>query len=182
VKKTKILKIGANILFYMALAFCLLISITMIKAKVSGKQPEILGYKFFVVLTGSMEPELPVGDLIIVKSIDPMEIKTEDVITFQSSQSNNIITHRVKGISNNENMEFVTKGDANNVEDPYPVDSENVIGKVSGHLPKVGGVLKFVQTNAKVVLIIILAIATVLSFINGLKKAKVSKEVTVHNK
>ena len=174
-KKTKIIKNGTSILFYMALAFCLMISITMIRAKVSGKQPEILGYKFFVVLTGSMEPELPVGDLIIVKSIDPMKIKTDDVITFQSTQSNNMITHRVKGISNDNNIEFITKGDANKVEDPHPVDSDNVIGKVSGHLPKVGGILKFVQTKVKVVLIVILAIATMLAFINGIKKAKVSK-------
>lgn len=174
-KKTMLFKKGTNIVFYLTLIVCVFISISMIRAKVSGKQPEIMGYKFFVVLTGSMEPDIGIGDLIIVKTVDPMTINSGDIITFQSSQSENIITHRVKEKSDNENIEFITKGDANNVEDPNLVNSDSLIGKVSVHVPKVGSSLKFVQTNAKAVLIIILAIAIVFAFINGIKKTRLTK-------
>ena len=174
-KITKAISKFGTILFYLTLVLCLLLSVTMIRAKVSGKQPEILGYKLFVVLTGSMEPNLGVGDLIIVKTTDPEEIKTNDIITFQSEASENIITHRVKQISNDKNLEFITKGDANNIEDPNNVKKQNIIGRVSGHIPQVGSILKYVQANGSFVLGIIIAISLIAAFANRIRKVRISK-------
>lgn len=174
-KKTMLFKKGKVILFYLTIIICLVISISMIIAKVNGKQPEIMGCKIFVVLTGSMEPEIAVGDMIIVRDIEPVDVNKEDIITYQSSESNNIITHRVKRILSNNKIEFITKGDANKVEDPNVVGSDRLIGKVIGHVPKVGCALRFIQNNAKAVLLIILAISIVFAFINGLKKTSLQR-------
>lgn len=177
----RLLKRLGSMLFYIFLVICFLISMEIVRGKVSGTQPEILGYKFFIVLTGSMEPELMVGDIVIVKSVNPKEIETKDIITFQSKESNNIITHRVKEIKSNEENQFITKGDANNVEDPNPVDSDKVIGKVVGHAPKIGLLIQILQNNVIKIVGSILLVSIIAAFIIGIRKGKNSKELKHNN-
>ena len=62
----------------------------------------------FSVISGSMEPEYPVGSLIYVKDVDPSEIKVGDVITYVLP-NDMPSTHRVIDIDA-ENQHFYTKG------------------------------------------------------------------------
>ena len=120
--KEKVIKIVDNIVFYGLLLVFVSTSAFMLKLKESGTQPSIFGNKFFIVLTGSMSPTIQVGDLIVVKDINPEAIQANDVITFGSKSSDNITTHRVKEVLNDSgNISYITQGDANNVEDPIPV-------------------------------------------------------------
>ena len=83
-----------------------------------------------------MSPTININDLVIVKEVKPEEIEVNDIITFGSTNSDNITTHRVKEIINENNaIKYVTQGDANNVEDPSPVQSDVLIGKVVKRLP-----------------------------------------------
>lgn len=174
--KKKTINIIGNIIFYGMLLIFIIISATMLRAKASGKQPSILGNKFFIVLTGSMSPTIKVGDLVVVKDINPEDISADDVITFGSTSSANITTHRVKEVLNEGgNISYITQGDANNVEDPMPVESEVVLGKVSKVVPKAGTIILWIQKNIMDILIGIVAIIAG-RFLFTTFKRKINKE------
>ena len=162
-KTSKYLKILGNILFYTILISLLSVSFIMVKSAKEGKQPTIMGNKFFVVLTGSMEPTIMTGDLVITKEISPKEIKAGDIITFGSLNSENITTHRVKEVINEEGkIKYITQGDANNVQDPNPVPEEVLIGKVVKWIPKLGSIMSWMKSNLMIILGAIFAITALL--------------------
>lgn len=107
--------------------------------------PTVLGVAPMVVLSGSMsgtaEDHIEVGDLIFTKQADIDELKVGDVVAFMDGSI--VVTHRIVSISA-DRTEFVTKGDANNTEDPaiYP---ESVIGVYRGRIPKLGDFALFLQ-------------------------------------
>ena len=104
----------------------------------------LLGYQYYTVISGSMEPEYMVGDLLYVKKVDPNEIKIGDPITFILNEDLVVATHRVIKIDE-ENQRFYTKGDANEIADGEPVHFKNVLGVPQFAIPKLGYVSDFVQ-------------------------------------
>lgn len=103
--------------------------------------PEVFGCRMYHVVSGSMEPALPVGSLIYVRAVQPEEIEAEEIIAFYGSREDTgIITHRV--VQNQVvSGTFRTKGDANEREDPLPVPYESFIGRVTASIPYMGAVL-----------------------------------------
>ena len=100
--------------------------------------PQFMGYEIYEVVSGSMEPNIPVGSVVYARYAEPETIEAGDVIVFRSDDD--MITHRV--VRNKvEESEFVTKGDANANQDPYPVAYKDVVGKVERHFPSVGRLL-----------------------------------------
>lgn len=99
-----------------------------------GEVPRIFGFTFFRVVTGSMEPNIPVDALIVVRNVEPETLAEGDVISFFSrdpSLLGEVNTHRIVRIGGEGGeLTFLTKGDANNVEDRYVTQAEDVIGKV----------------------------------------------------
>ncbi len=104
----------------------------------------LMGYQVFTIISGSMEPEYNVGDLIYVKKVDPQNIKVGDDITFILNEDLVIATHRVVRIDA-ENQHFYTKGLANEIEDSEPVHFNNVIGVPKFSIAKLGYVSNFIQ-------------------------------------
>lgn len=100
--------------------------------------PPVFGYHIYTVLSGSMEPAIPVGSLSYIQETAPEDMKEKDVIAYYGgSDRTAIITHRV--VENRVFMgEFVTKGDANPDEDMMPIPYEDFIGKVRLSIPRVG--------------------------------------------
>ncbi len=103
----------------------------------------LLGYECYTVISGSMEPEYMVGDLLYVKEVDTSTIKVGDDITFILNEDLDVATHRVVRVDA-ENQRFYTKGLANDIEDA-PVHFNNVIGVPKFHIPKLGYVSNYVQ-------------------------------------
>lgn len=102
------------------------------------------GFKTYVVASGSIEPELPVGSLILSKVTGPETIKEGDIITFKISDGLiNAATHRVVRI---EESSFITKGDNNQDIDANPVNFKDLIGKVVFSLPLLGFLYYFLST------------------------------------
>ena len=92
------------------------------------------GYSFFRVVTGSMEPQIPVGAMLISQETDIEDLKIGDIICFSSLSPDmygRCITHRVIGISEGADgaVRLLTKGDDNAVADAYYVTAENLIGR-----------------------------------------------------
>lgn len=145
---SKILHVIKNILFYLILFIMLGSCIYLVTIKIKGKQPEIFGYKFFIVLTGSMEPDIKPGDMVIVKNTKAESIDVGDVITFTNKEGKNITTHRVTNISYGQEIEFTTKGDANNVEDENKVSESQLLGKMTRNIEGVGKIIGFIKAKA----------------------------------
>ena len=76
--------------------------------------PRLMGYEIYDVVSGSMEPEIPVGSILYVEGLAPEDVEEGDVIAFWSNGS--VVAHRVV---KNKVVEgtFITKGDANARED-----------------------------------------------------------------
>lgn len=104
----------------------------------------VIGFRVFTVISGSMEPEYSVGDLIYVKEIDPKEVEVGDDITFVVNQDLVVATHRVIAVDR-EKGEFRTQGLANDTPDAKPVEFENVIGTPVFAIPYLGYVSDWIQ-------------------------------------
>ena len=113
----------------------------------------LFGVQVYSVISGSMEPEYPVGSLIYVKEVKPSEVEVGDVITFVLSNETPA-THRVIAIDKEAQL-FNTQGDANYqineetgekvyMEDP-PVHFNNLIGKPVFKIPVLGYIAYYIQ-------------------------------------
>lgn len=102
----------------------------------------IAGFRTFTVMSGSMEPEYPVGAMIYVKPVDYKSLKVGDVISFVANNDKTVVTHRIAEIKVDENdkevWRFKTKGDANNTADAQLVHYKNVIGTPVTVIPFIG--------------------------------------------
>lgn len=115
--------------------------------------PRVFGYEVYDVVSGSMEPEIPVGSVLYVKPVEPTTIAEGEVIAYQDTDA--VVAHRV--LYNRTTLgEFVTKGDANNTEDRAPIPYAAVIGRVEMHLPYFGDFMAlYATTGAKVYLLML---------------------------
>lgn len=105
------------------------------------------GWVHSIVYSGSMEPAINVGGIVIIRPVDTDTVRVGDVITFKVEGNDDLmITHRVVEVTNNgiENQ-FLTKGDANEGNDIAPVSSEDVVGKVWLDIPYLGYLMDFMH-------------------------------------
>ncbi len=137
--------------------FGLIVFISVLNAS-AGKVPSVFGFSVLQVQSGSMEPEISVGGVVITHRTDPDELGVNDVISFYSNDtsiSNEVNTHRIIGIIESESGEriFRTKGDANNLADSASVYERDIIGKVVFNIGTVGGSALDVLRNPTVILL-----------------------------
>jgi signal peptidase I len=102
--------------------------------------PTIFGLQSFTVLSGSMEPAIGTGDVIVVQKIEPLEARIGDVVTFRSpDEPTKMITHRVVAVDASSGLvRFITRGDANTGGERWSIRSDGVIGRVEYRVPKLG--------------------------------------------
>jgi len=105
--------------------------------------PRVMGLTPQRVLTGSMEPKLPVGGVAFVHAVLPADVHVGDIITFRDpvpEAKGALVTHRVVGITSDSagNPAFRTKGDANEVADPWVIPSSLLVGRVKYVIPYAG--------------------------------------------
>lgn len=127
--------------------------------------PRIMGYQTYNVISGSMEPEIPVGSLVLTKSASPEDIREGDIIVFHRGGS--VVTHRVVEKQTAE-QQFITKGDANPTNDLQPIPFQDLIGKVTRHYAHLGKLLGFFSTwIGKIILIVAVAFGALLQILAG---------------
>lgn len=109
-------------------------------------------YKIFTVQSGSMEPAIKTGSVVVVKP--ESSYKTGNVITFSEKNNPKITTtHRVFGIDDGG---FITKGDANNSTDSARVTAGQVIGKTIFSVPYLGYPVSFAKTQKGLLILVII--------------------------
>ena len=116
--------------------------------------PSLVGYQVFDVVSGSMEPEIPVGSVVYAKQVEPSAIEVGDVVVYNDGSG--VIVHRVT-VNRTSLGELVTKGDANNVEDFAPVPYDAVVGRVEAHLPFLGSFMSVYASLAGKVYLLLTA-------------------------
>ena len=108
----------------------------------------LFGLQVYSVLSGSMEPEYPVGSLIYVKEVDYKELKVGDPITYLLDEDT-VVTHRIIEVLIDEEdpntIRYFTQGDANDVPDGASVHYKNIIGKPVFSIPYLGYVTNYIQ-------------------------------------
>jgi signal peptidase len=102
--------------------------------------PTLFGFQSFAVLSGSMEPAIGTGDIVVVRKIAPLDARIGDVVTFRSPESpDRLVTHRATSVqASGETVTFVTKGDANTGIERWSIAAGGTIGKVEYRIPKLG--------------------------------------------
>ncbi len=102
----------------------------------------LVGFRIFTVMSGSMEPEYPVGSLVYVAPVNYQELKVGDVISYVANDDKVVVTHRITEIETDANdasvLRFRTKGDANKAADANLVHYKNVLGKPAIVIPHIG--------------------------------------------
>ena len=175
-KKTSVIKNIISVISYAIFIWLLLIGITLLIYVADVKIRAMKGdntppnFNAYVVLTGSMIPDIMPKDVIFTKKVDIEDIEVGDVITFVSSDNRftgSIITHRVVDIIHEEGTDkykFQTKGDNNNVADLALVEDYNVLGRVFFKIPKVGYIQDFLATQGGWIIVILIPCLAVLSY------------------
>ena len=139
----------------------------------ANEVPSILGFSVLKIQTGSMEPEYRTGSVIITRKVSADKLEKGDVISFYSSGgqiSNRVNTHRIEEIYylRGGERQFVTKGDANDTVDEFPVYEKRIIGKVVYNLGVFSGsVIGFLQ-NPNIILFFIVIPLVIITFLEAL--------------
>ena len=148
-----------------------------------GKPPSIGGFTLLRITTGSMVPTYDVDTMILVQETDPSQIREGDVISFYSSDpmlDGAVNTHRVVRIEKDGGQYvYTTKGDGNNVEDPYDVKSEYLVGKVIWSSVILGKISRLVSNPLIFIPVILVPLAVILlsNFFQTISLArKIAKE------
>ena len=163
-----------------AAAIVVLIMVLLTKP---GKPPSIGGFTLLRITTGSMVPTYDVDTMILVQETDPSQIREGDVISFYSSDpmlDGAVNTHRVVRIEKDGGQYvYTTKGDGNNVEDPYDVKSEYLVGKVIWSSVILGKISRLVSNPLIFIPVILVPLAVILlsNFFQTISLArKIAKE------
>ena len=174
-RKNKIKKVIDFIIYPIVsilLVCCIIVVLQAIKNP--GQTPNLFGYKFFNVISGSMKPNLEIGDIVIIKEIE--NINKGDIITFK--QQDSIITHRVVDIIKEDGkIYYQTKGDNNNSNDENLVEYKDIEGIYVYRIPKIGIVINNIQNTTTMIIIIL-----VLYLIYKILQIKDDRKVARHEK
>ena len=163
-----------------ALSLFALLTVVMTPA---GQVPQVMGFSVLQVLTGSMEPTIPEGSMLLIQKTAPDTLQAGDIISFFSPDpalDGALNTHRIQQVvSEGDTLAFVTKGDANLLEDQQPVDARQVVGKVIFISAKLGRFVRLISNPLIFCLAIVLPLCAMLigNLISALRSAvKLAKE------
>ena len=157
-----------NILVIIAVVILIFSIYFLVQTKILNKDyANIFGYTFFEIATGSMSGTLEIGDVVIVKLTNDVEVG--DIIVYK--EEDYFITHRL--IEKNQDT-LIAKGDANNSEDS-PISINDVIGKVEFTIENVG-IWKKVFTSPSVLITLFINIVLFGIVLIYKKKKKVEEK------
>ena len=107
--------------------------------------PGVFGYRALTVVSGSMEPTLETGSVVLDDVISPLEARQGDILTFNDPQRRRLLTHRLRRMRVEGGMaHMVTQGDANDAPERWSVPVTGEVGRVVYHVPKVGHLRAFI--------------------------------------
>lgn len=174
-----ILKKVSAVLGNILLVFIIIIGVGVVVSLVPTKN----NYKLLAVTSGSMEPAIGVGSLVIIKPAS--DYKVGDIITFKkdnTTSSKDTTTHRIQSITETNGAKaYTTKGDANKTTDTEIVSENQIVGKYRFGIALLGYIMKYLKTLPGLILIIVIP-ATIIIYEEAKKIAKEAKEIRAKKK
>lgn len=175
-EKIKPLRFITSVISYAIFIWLLLVGLMLlayvadikIRAAKGDTSPPI--YNAYVVLTGSMVPEIMPKDVVVTKKREAKDLEVGDIITFLSSDprlSNIIVTHRIKAKyydATTNKYTFQTKGDANNTADFTLAEDTNIIGEVIFKILKIGYIQSILATKGGLIIVVLIPCLAILSY------------------
>lgn len=109
--------------------------------------PQAFGFEALTVMSGSMEPSVATGDVVLNRVAAPLDVRVGDVVTFRDPQDETrLITHRVRSVRVTGDLaEFVTKGDANDTTEEWATPVDGTLGVVRYRIPRAGYLLAWMR-------------------------------------
>jgi signal peptidase len=164
-KTARIASVVGNVLFACLLAVMLMLVFFLVQGRLAGGAPQVFGHQLYIVKGGSMSPTFEVGSLAVVRPVDPVDLAVGDIITYRGQEgSSTLTTHRIVGINSGSGLSFITRGDANDVDDHSPVAASRVVGKVVMAVPYAGYVVNFVGTREGLLSLIVVPGIIIIAF------------------
>ena len=151
----KVLHITKNILVWLVVALAVgMMIFTVVSVNTFDRNDRSLfGYKAFIVKSDSMsKTDFNAGDLIFTKEVDPATLKAGDIISYQSTNTENygeVVTHKIRELTKDAegNPGFITYGTTTDTDDENIVTYSFVLGKYQTKLPGVGRFFQFLRTT-----------------------------------
>jgi signal peptidase len=99
--------------------------------------PRLVGFQGHVVVSGSMEPRLSAGDVVLTRPVLPQDLQPGQVLLFPDPEgADRLVLHRLVAFDGRGDL--VTRGDANQSDDTTHVPASSVIGEAQLRVPYVG--------------------------------------------
>ncbi|MEP9364602.1 signal peptidase I [Nocardioides sp. CN2-186] len=135
-------KVLGNLLMLVCLAVFLLIAVG----------PHVFGYRTATMLTGSMDPGITPGDVVVTMPKPASEVKVGDVVSYQIPvEDHRVETHRVVKVIHRADgaIAIQTKGDANEARDPWTATIEgDTVWQMKAVVPQLGNVIHLLRSPA----------------------------------
>lgn len=175
--KKKAFKLISNVLSTLLTVALIITLISVFSAQMRGEVPSVFGFSILKVVSGSMEDTIPTGVYILVRRVDPEDVRRDDIICFYSEDPKIYgypNTHRVveDPIKTDSGYEYVTMGDANFKPDDYNATSDKLIGKYVKSLPRLTAVASFFTGNYSLLFIMGIQLAFAVMVVYSLIKRR----------
>ena len=158
----KVLNTAVNFLLILALVLAFVCTYSAYVSEVNNGVPSLMGYLPMSVQSDSMAPFFKEGDMVIARTVeDPTTLQEGDVITFWTiiNGERALNTHRIVSVEDGGSFRyFVTKGDANPVEDSLTVHQNEVVGRYLFKLSGLGTVYDFMRTPKGFFMVVVLPV------------------------
>lgn len=175
-KKENFFKYTISVLSYALFVWLLLIGGTLllyvadIKIRAAKGDYSAPVFNAYVVLSGSMLPEIKIKDIVVTKKVAAEKLEVGDIITFITPDSRYggiSITHRILEKYYDESLgsyTYRTKGDNNNVADSALVPNNNILGKVILKIPKLGYLQDLLSSKGGLIIVVLIPCLVILSY------------------
>lgn len=160
-----IVKIFNILLLSMISLFLICLMFYVISSKIAEKKEKTPLFGFYTIISPSMEPNINVYDVVLVKKVNINKLKKGDVITFYSTNNyfgDTPITHRIVNID--DRTSIIVKGDHNEKADNEKVIPKNIIGKVILVIPSLGKLQFFLASKSGFIVAIIIPAIVIITY------------------
>lgn len=145
VTRPQALRLLSGVLLGVVTGLAILVAMTLL--------PAVFGLYPLVVVSGSMEPTIHVGDIAVVRKQDPFAFQIGDVVTYSTAGGN--VTYRIVGLDvTPQGPFFLLRGDANLTADPRAIPAQAIVGKVVYRVPRLGFLVSFANSTVGRILFI----------------------------
>ena len=160
----------AIFIFLILIGGTLLLYVADIKIRAAKGDYSAPVFNAYVVLSGSMLPNIQIKDIVVTKKIPEEKLNVNDIITFISPDprfGGISVTHRIIEKMYDETQgvyTYRTKGDANNIADSVPVTNANILGKVILKIPKVGYIQEILSSKGGLIILVLIPCLSIISY------------------